>query len=209
MIDNIELIAQSAIRMETNDNVIYFDPFKLNNKYKKDADYIFITHSHYDHFSPEDIKKIVNENTKIIITSDLKEQVFELGISNALVVEPNNEYELNDIKFKTVPAYNKNKTYHKKEDNWVGYIIELNNEKIYIAGDTDYIDELRNIKCDIAFVPVGGKFTMDYSEASQLVNDIKPKYAIPIHYKTVVGSKEDAFKFKELIKDVECRLLME
>ena len=208
MIDNIELIAQSALRIETENEIIYFDPFKLDNRYKNDADYIFITHSHYDHFSPEDIKKIVNENTNIVITSDLKEKVEELGISNILVVEPDNEYELNDIKFETVVAYNSNKPYHKKEYNWVGYIITLDNEKIYVAGDTDNIDEINNVICDIACVPIGGTYTMNYSEAANLVNSIDPKYAIPIHYKTVVGSYDDAIKFKELVDGAEVRILM-
>ena len=208
MIDNIELIAQSALRIETENEVIYFDPFKLDNRYKKDADYIFITHSHYDHFSPEDIKKILNENTNIIITSDLKEKVEALGISNVLVVEPDNEYEINEIKFETVVAYNSDKPYHKKEFNWVGYIITLDGERIYVAGDTDNVDEINNVVCNIACVPVGGTYTMNYSEAANLINSIDPDYAIPIHYGTVVGSKDDANKFKELVEGADVRILL-
>ena len=208
MIDNIELIAQSALRIETENEVIYFDPFKLDNRYKKDADYIFITHSHYDHFSPEDIKKILNENTNIIITSDLKEKVEALGISNVLVVEPDNEYEINGIKFETVVAYNSDKPYHKKEFNWVGYIITLDGERIYVAGDTDNVDEINNVVCNIACVPVGGTYTMNYNEAANLINSIDPDYAIPIHYGTVVGSKDDAIKFKELVEGADVRILL-
>ena len=208
MIDNIELIAQSALRIIYNDKIIYFDPFKINGKYHNDADYIFITHSHYDHFSLDDIKSIIKDDTAIIVTVDLEDKVKSL-IEKVLVVIPNNEYEIDGIKFKTVPSYNNNKDFHKKEYNWVGYIINLNNEKIYIAGDTDNIKELHEIKCDIACVPVGGTYTMNYNEAVDLIKNVKPKYAIPIHYKTIIGSSNDAINFKNSLQGIaDVRILM-
>lgn len=210
--ENISLIAQSAIRIMTSDGKnIYFDPFKLEGNYRNDADYIFITHSHYDHFSEEDIIDIKKENTKIIIPNDLCEKVINLGFdeTNILLVEPNHNYEIDEIKFKTIPAYNINKNFHKKEYNWVGYIVLIDNKKMYIAGDTDCIDEAKSIDVDIAFVPVGGTYTMNYIEAVELVKEMKPKLAIPIHYKTIVGSTDDAINFKELLKDeVEVEILM-
>lgn len=201
MIDNIDLISQSALRIRYNDKLIYFDPYLLNNKYKNDADYIFITHLHYDHFSPDDILSIKKDNTKIVIPYDLSDQVKKLGFNDILLIKPNNSYYIDDIKFDTVPAYNINKDFHKKEYNWVGYIINLD-RIIYIAGDTDNIDEIRNIKCDIACVPIGGTYTMDVLEAVNLIKCIKPKITIPIHYKTIVGTVEDAYRFKSLLKDI-------
>ena len=208
MIDNIKLISQSSIRIDNNGIIIYFDPFKIDN-YSFDADYIFITHSHYDHFSKEDILKIKKDSTKIVVTNDLYDEVLKMGFSDILVVEPNNDYSIDNINFKTVPAYNIKKDFHKKEYNWVGYIININNKILYIAGDTDNIPEIRNIKCDIAFVPVGGTYTMDYKEASKLIDEMKPKLAVPIHYKTVIGSVEDAYNFKkELEGKIEVTILM-
>lgn len=210
--ENISLIAQSAIRIiDDNGNIIYFDPFKLEGNYQNDADYIFITHSHYDHFSEEDIIDIKKENTKIIVPDDLYEKTIKLGFdeANILLVEPNHDYEIDEIKFQTIPAYNINKNFHKREYNWVGYIVLIDGKKMYIAGDTDCIDEAKNIDVDIAFIPVGGTYTMNYLEAVELVKEMKPKLAIPIHYKTIVGSLEDAIKFKELLKDeVEVEILM-
>ena len=212
MLEKISLIAQSAIRIINYDGKnIYFDPFKLERKYKNDADYIFITHSHYDHFSEEDIIDIKKQNTKIVIPNELYEKTIALGFdeANILLVEPNNDYEIDEIKFQTIPAYNINKNFHKREYNWVGYIVLIDGKKMYIAGDTDCIDEAKNIDVDIAFVPVGGTYTMNYLEAVKLVKEMKPKLAIPIHYKTIVGSLEDAIKFKELLKDeVEVEILM-
>ena len=212
MVDNMELIAQSAIRIKNQENkIIYFDPFKLEEQYKNDADYIFITHQHFDHFSPEDIIKIKDENTRIIAPKDLETEIEKLDFQNdnVLLVVPSREYNIDYIKFSTVPAYNINKNFHKKEFNWVGYVVEIDSEKIYVAGDTDNTEEARNVKCDIACVPIGGTYTMTYEEAADLILAIKPKVAIPIHYKTIVGTEEDAQKFKDLLeKDVEVKILM-
>ena len=212
MIENIELIVQSAIRIKDQENkIFYFDPFKLEDKYKSDADYIFITHQHFDHFSPEDIIKIKNENTKIIAPKDLENEIDKLSFKkeNILLVEPSREYSIDEIKFSTVPAYNINKNFHKREFNWVGYVVEIDNEKIYIAGDTDNTEEARSVICDIACVPIGGTYTMTYKEAVDLILAIKPKVAIPIHYKTIVGTEEDAQKFKLLLQEnVEVKILM-
>ena len=119
---------------------------------------------------------------------------------NAIIVaEPNKEYETQGINFNTIPAYNINKKFHPKENNWLGYIITINNVKYYVAGDTDITDENRKVKCDVAFVPVGGTYTMDFKEAARLINEIKPKIAVPIHYGSIVGTEQDARNFINLL----------
>ena len=207
--ENIKLLGHSGVKLLGN-KIIYIDPYKLGTKYN-DADYIFITHNHYDHYSPEDILKVKNESSVIIITPDLKEDVLALGFSenNIVTVTPENSYELNDIKFFTTYSYNKEKAFHPKSNNWVGYIISMNNMSYYIAGDTDYTDDLKSVKCDIALVPVGGTYTMDYKDAANLVNEIRPKVAIPIHYGSIVGTRDDAEKFSELLdSEIECKIMM-
>ena len=200
----IKLNAQSSIKI-TTDRKIYFDPYLIEEE-THDADYIFITHDHYDHLDPDSINKIIKEDTIIIMPKSIKNN-FD---NYVLGVIPNNEYIIDDIKFRTVPSYNTNKPFHKKESNWVGYILELDEKDIYVAGDTDITEENKSVSCDIAFVPIGGTYTMDYQEAASLINTIKPRVAIPIHYSTIVGTREDALKFKELLdKDIECRIIME
>ena len=199
MLENIEVLYHSSIRISKN-KVIYIDPFKIDKDYN-DADIVFITHDHFDHYSEEDIDKVINENTTIIIPEELLTKILRKGINkNAVItVESNKEYMVQGIKFETIPAYNTNKTFHPKENDWVGYIITLDGIRYYIAGDTDITEENRKVKCDVAFVPVGGTYTMNYSEAAELVNIIKPKIAVPIHYGSIVGTKQDATNFIKLL----------
>jgi L-ascorbate metabolism protein UlaG (beta-lactamase superfamily) len=184
--------------------VIYVDPYNLNNVCN-DADIIFVTHNHYDHYSYEDIIKIKKDKTKFIVTSDLYDTVCEyVGRDNVISVLPNENYEVDGIKFSTVCSYNVNKKFHPKENNWVGYIIELDGYKYYIAGDTDINEDNKLVKCDVAFVPVGGTYTMTAYEAAELINIIKPKIAVPIHYGSIVGDEEDALTFiNEVDMDIE------
>ena len=199
MIENIEVLCHSSIRIK-NKNIIYVDPFKIEKNYN-DADLIFITHDHYDHYSEEDIDKVINKDTIIIVPDGLLTKLLKKGIDKDRIfeVQPNNEYKINEVSFKTVPAYNINKKFHPKENGWVGYIINLDSTKYYIAGDTDITEENQKVNCDIAFVPVGGTYTMDYIEAASLVNKIEPKIAIPIHYGSIVGTKQDAANFIKLL----------
>ena len=199
MLENIEVLYHSSIRISKN-KVIYIDPFKIDKDYN-DADIIFITHDHFDHYSEEDIDKVINENTTIIIPEELLTKLLRKGINkNAIItVEPNEKYVVQGIKFETIPAYNTNKTFHPKENGWVGYSITLDDIRYYIAGDTDITEENRKVKCDVAFVPVGGTYTMDFKEAVQLINGIQPKIAVPIHYGSVVGTKQDATDFIKLL----------
>ena len=209
MLENITINTQSSIRIEDN-KIIRFDPFVIDRNYN-DADIIFITHTHYDHFSVEDLNKVRKEDTIFIIPESEIDKLSSLNIleSNIIKVVPNKSYEVLGYKFSTIPSYNTNKPFHKKEYNWVGYILEINNKKYYIAGDTDITEENKNVRCDIAFIPIGGTYTMDYTEAAELVNIIKPSIAIPIHYGSIVGKKEDANSFKELVdNDIEIQILI-
>ena len=195
----VEVLCHNSIKI-TENVIVYVDPFKINKEYH-DADYVFFTHSHYDHFSPEDIEKVKKESTVFIVTEDLKQKAEDLyGKENILVVKPNEDYHVSDFDFKTTYAYNVNKAFHPKENKWVGYLIQINNKTYYIAGDTDNIEEIQDIECDEAFIPIGGTYTMNYKEAAELANVIKAKVVIPTHYGSIVGDKEDAIKFKELVE---------
>ena len=199
MLENVEVLCHSSIKIN-KEKVIYIHPFKIEKNYN-DADIVFITHDHYDHYSEEDIDKVINENTIIIIPEELLTKLLRKGINkNAIItVEPNEKYMVQGIKFETIPAYNTNKTFHPKKNGWVGYIIIINGIRYYIAGDTDITEENKKVKCDVAFVPVGGTYTMNFKEAANLINEIKPKIAIPIHYGSVVGTEQDAIDFIRLL----------
>ena len=200
----IEINCHSSIKI-IKGKTIYIDPFRIE-KEQNDASLILITHNHYDHYSEEDIKKVINENTVIVAPKTMK---VGINAKEVIYVEPDKQYEILGIKIKTIPAYNINKHFHPKENQLVGYILEIENEKYYIAGDTDITPENKQAKCDIALVPVGGTYTMDFKEAGELINEIKPKIAIPIHYGSIVGTKEDAINFSKLINhEIKTEILM-
>ena len=209
MLEDITVLCHSSIKIN-KEKVIYIDPFKIDKNYN-DADIIFITHDHYDHYSEEDIDKIKKEDTVIIVPEELLTKVLRKGFRQDYIITvlPNQKYMVEGIKFETVPAYNTNKQFHPKENGWVGYIIEIKGIKYYIAGDTDITEENKKVKCDVAFVPVGGTYTMDFKEVANLINEIQPKIAVPIHYGSVVGTKQDAIDFSKLLNPkIECKILM-
>ena len=199
MLEDIQVLCHSSIKIN-KEKVIYIDPFKIDKNYN-DADIIFITHDHYDHYSEEDIDKVKKANTVIIVPEKLLTKALRNGFKQdyIITVVPNQKYMVEGIEFTTVPAYNPNKQFHPKENEWVGYIIEIKGVKYYIAGDTDITEENKKVKCDVAFVLVGGRYTMDFKEAAQLINEIQPKIAIPIHYGSVVGTNQDATDFVKLL----------
>lgn len=204
--DRILVNKQSSIRIEDN-IVMYFDPLEWEARH--DADYIFITHPHYDHFSLLSILELRKNHTVIVTTKDIVEELLSVGINeeDILIVEPNKTYNLKKFTFQTIPAYNLHKKYHPKSNHWVGYLVNIENVVYYIAGDTDVHTEAKNIKCDVLFLPVGGLYTMDALEASALANIIKPKVAIPIHYGYAAGTVKDALIFKKrLNKEIKCKI---
>lgn len=197
MLENIKLFCHSSIKLEGSKK-IYIDPYKIEEA-THDADFILCTHMHFDHYSPEDIEKVSNKNTVLIAPSD------EEGI---IKVIPNVRYEIEGLKFKTTYAYNINKEFHPRENNWVGYIIELDDKKYYVAGDTDNVPEIRDIECDIAFIPVGGTYTMNKEEAAELAKTLKAKIIVPIHYGLIVGEKADGNDFANMVKNKEVKVLI-
>ena len=209
MLEGIEVLCHSCIKFNKGE-VIYFDPFKIEKNYN-DADAIFITHDHYDHYSEEDIDKVVKKGTIIVAPEDLLTKLLKKGFErdNMVLVTPNQKYTVKGIEFQTIPAYNVNKQFHPKANEWVGYVLKIEGITYYIAGDTDITEENKKVKCDVAFVPVGGTFTMDYKEAAELINEIKPKIAVPTHYGSIVGEKSDGISFSKLVSpEIEVEVLM-
>lgn len=204
MLENVEVLKHSSIKIKKS-KTIYIDPFKMDTKYA-DADIIFCTHSHYDHFSLEDILLVARIDTHFVVTEDAKSSLQMIGIPEKQIhtVKPNQSYLVDGVEFTTVPAYNEEKKFHPKKNEWVGYVITLDEIKYYIAGDTDNTEEARKVVCDVAFLPIGGTYTMDYKEAAELANTIDAKVIVPTHYGCIVGEKEETEKFKKLVeKQVE------
>ena len=201
MLDNIEVFTQNSIRIRSDSGTIYVDPFRMKEE-PHDADYVLITHSHHDHFSIEDIRKVVGKKTLLVVPEKMEDDAGELrpDVKDIVTVKPGIYKEINGLELETVPAYNTIKPFHPKRAEWVGYILRLDGKRIYIAGDTGATKEARQVKCDIALLPIGGTFTMDAKKAADLTNLIRPEYAIPVHYGSSVGKKSDGQTFASLVK---------
>lgn len=183
----------------TGNKIYYIDPFELKSENLHKADLIFITHAHPDHDSPSDIQKIIKGDTVLIATLDVIGNLGQFS-NQKQSVTPNENYAIKGFTFQTVPAYNNHPerlSAHPKANNWVGYIMTINGQKIYHAGDTDFIEEmkaLKDLQLDVAMLPMGGKFTMDAEEATLAANTIAAKFTIPLHYKRLLG---DSYKDAE------------
>ncbi len=196
MTDMIDVFTHSSIRIRSDRGIIYADPYHMRAE-PHDADYIFITHEHYDHFSPEDIAKTGKDDTVLIVPESMKAKAEKdtAGKYAIITASPGASFELDDIRFEAIPAYNRLKPFHPRNAQWLGYVLVIGDERIYIAGDTDLTVEAKQVKCDIALVPIGGTYTMNAKQAAELVNAIRPAVAIPTHYGSVTGSERDAEEF--------------
>lgn len=201
MVEKIRVNEQSSIRIDAG-KVIYIDPYHIAGE-SHDGDVIFFTHAHPDHFSPEDYRKVAKADTIFVAPQSMEDNVLQSGIAKdkLITLRPGDSCTVMDFAVEAVPAYNLIKPMHPKKKEWIGYLITVENSRIYVSGDTDAIPEGKKVNCDIAIVPIGGFFTMDVKEAAEFVNAIKPKIAIPTHYGSVVGKPQDAHKFAKLVHE--------
>lgn len=188
-----------------SEKIIYIDPWKIPAQAPK-ADIILVTHSHFDHLSRSDIDHLQKATTTIIGSSDCVSQLS----GDVRSLEPGQELEIEGVKIKAVAAYNLTKAFHPRKNNWLGYLVTIDGVRIYDAGDTDFIPEMKELgEINIALLPVGGQYTMNAEEAARAANTIKADISIPMHYGAgVIGSQEDALRFKQLCQE-EVRILKE
>jgi L-ascorbate metabolism protein UlaG (beta-lactamase superfamily) len=201
----INWLGHASFIIEWKGKLIYIDPYVLP-KNPKLADYILITHDHFDHCA--NVEKIAKLPTKIIATRAclpmLKGHIIK-------AVGPNETIDFDTILIKTVPAYNPAKSFHPKGSG-VGYIIQLGGVRIYHSGDTEFIPEMNNLsreRITVALLACGGTYTMDILQAIKAAKIIKPKIVIPMHYNYIRGTAADP---QELIRglsgsDIEVRVL--
>lgn len=179
---------------------IYIDPYQIDNKDKPEADFLLITHSHYDHLSVPDIERIVTPNTIVCCPPDCQSKLVKFRMKALRVLEVGQEINEEGIKVKAIPAYNKNKPFHPKDNGWLGYVVTMDNVSIYHAGDTDFIPEMKSVKCHVALLPISGTYVMNAEEAAKAADLIEPEVAIPIHWGALIGTKEDVDVFKKNTK---------
>jgi L-ascorbate metabolism protein UlaG (beta-lactamase superfamily) len=202
----------AGFMIKAGGKIIYIDPFELDFVSEEEkADYVLITHSHYDHCSVEDIKKVVKPETMILCPADVQSKMRHVGEIELQIVEPGKSVDLIEgLSVDAVSAYNIDKEFHTKEEYWVGYIVDFKGTRVYHAGDSDMIPEMQNIAANVVLLPVGGTYTMDSEQAANAVALISPDLAIPMHWGGgVIGDRDDAEDFLEKCrtKGIEAKIL--
>ena len=191
--DNITINAHSSIRLG-GEQTLYFDPFHMQDE-PHDADIVFITHDHYDHLSPEDIARVRKADTVFVLPASCQASAEKNGLDNCVYLIPGDRTEVKGVPVEAVAAYNSLKPFHPKKNGWLGYVVTVEEQRVYVAGDTDENKDNLAVKCDIALVPAGGTYTFDAKHAARFVNKLRPAVAIPTHYGDIVGDAADGDAF--------------
>ena len=197
--ESVMINRQSSIRL-SGEKTVYFDPWDIKG-FAADADVIFITHDHFDHYVKADIQRLMKQGTVVIAPATMAFQVQQETGAQVMAVEPGKAYTANGVSFTTVASYNMNKDFHPRKAGWCGYVVQWNGQRWYVTGDMDATPEAAAVKCDVLLLPIGGYYTMDYQEAASLTAQIAPAVVIPTHYGDVVGEKNFGEKFAALLAE--------
>lgn len=202
VLDRIRVYNQSSIRIEApGGTVIHVDPYDMREG-PHDADYLLITHAHYDHLSPGDAARVCCEHTELIAPESMAADVASLPCHATHLMAAGETLELPDLTVEAVPAYNvrpERRGFHPQGNGWLGYVLTISGVRVYVAGDTDQNADNGRVRCDVALVPIGGTYTMDPAEAAAFVRELSPAVAIPTHYGSIVGRMSDADAFEALV----------
>jgi L-ascorbate metabolism protein UlaG (beta-lactamase superfamily) len=203
-------IAHDTFRIQGS-KVIYTDPFKVAKA--DEADIVLISHEHFDHLSLEDLQRVTSPKTTIVASLSCKGGLKRVKAKETKFLEPGGKLSIGKVEIEAVPAYNVNKfrqpgqVFHPKEDKKLGFVFQMDGTRVYFAGDTDFIPEMKSIACDIALLPVSGTYVMTAEEAVEAAETIKPKIVVPMHYAAIVGSDADAHTFRSLVKNCQVEII--
>jgi L-ascorbate metabolism protein UlaG (beta-lactamase superfamily) len=201
IIKKIHWLGHDTVWIDGSVNVC-IDPFQITTT--RPADLILITHEHFDHCSPEDVAKIQRKATTIVTDAVSAKKLK----GDVRVVAPGDSLQVSGVDIQVGPAYNTNKDFHPKKAAMLSFVVSMDGVRYYHAGDTDYIPEMRELRVDVAFLPVSGTYVMTAEEAIQAARAIKPGLAIPMHYGAIVGSEDDALRFKKALQgEIEVAIL--
>jgi len=197
-------MSHATFKIKTNSGkVIYLDPYQIPKDAEK-ADIIISSHSHGDHFDNRSIKTIIKDSSILLGPVSISSN---LNKFNGKGLKFGEVFEVDDIKIELVPSYTIKKGTHPKSNEWAGTIIEAEGKRIYHAGDTERIPEMKDLKnITVALLPCGGRFTMDFEESCLSALDINPEIVVPMHnwgadlndYKELMEKKDPNIKVEIL-----------
>ncbi|MCL5434274.1 MAG: MBL fold metallo-hydrolase [Candidatus Marsarchaeota archaeon] len=207
--ESIKWIGHASFIVECGSQVLAIDPFRIEATPEKGADIVLVTHPHFDHCSKDDIRKVAGRDAVIVAPQGCIEEDagFKVEISR-----PGFKKAFGEVVVKAVPAYNikpERLSYHPKAKGWVGYVIEYKGSRLYHAGDTDAIPEMKELgEMDYALLPIGGTYTMGVDEAIKAAETIAAKHAVPMHYKNLLGKEGSEAAESKFTSKVEGALVM-
>lgn len=188
----IEKFPQSAFRIESAGKHTYIDPFRIPDGSPK-ADAILITHSHGDHLELESIEKIATDKTEFVASGDVALQLQELGYENTSAAIPGSSGRILNTPYRAFPAYNTEKSFHPRQNYWIGYQLEFPQLRVVHLGDSDPISEYDELEkqMDVLMVPISGHYVMNPMQAVEVINILEPKKIIPMHHDAgIIGNLE-------------------
>lgn len=208
-------IAHDTFRI-AGSKVIYTDPYKVTKR--DEADIVLISHEHFDHLSLEDLEKVITPGTTIVASPLCKDGLKSVRVKEVRFLDPGGKHAVGtpksgEVEIQAVPAYNltkfrePGKTFHPKGEKRLGFVFKMDGTTVYFAADADFIPEMKSIQCDIALLPVSGTYVMTAEEAAEAAAALNPRIAVPMHYGAIVGSEEDAKRFKSLVKNCQVEIV--
>jgi L-ascorbate metabolism protein UlaG (beta-lactamase superfamily) len=203
-------VAHDTFRI-AGSKVIYTDPYKVSKR--DEADIVLLSHEHFDHLSLEDLKKVIFPGTTIVASPLCKDGLRSVKVKETKFLDPGGKFSVGKVEIEALPAYNLNKfrepghVFHPKEGKGLSFVFQMDGTRVYYAGDTDFIPEMKSVKCDVALLPVSGTYVMTAEEAAEAAAAINPKIAVPMHFGAIVGSDADAKRFKSLVKNCQVQII--
>jgi len=190
----------SSIRIRRAGVELHIDPWGLTES--GEASFVLLTHPHYDNFSEEDIARVRTDRTVVVAPASMKKQLDDADH----FMRPGDLISLDGVDILAVPAYNTEKKFHPRKNGWLGYVFTIDGVTYYHAGDTDLVTSMRDIRCDVAFLPCDGRYTMGPDEAAEAARACEARMVVPIRWGEAGSSEEDAHRLVELVA-AEVRIL--
>ena len=191
-LEGITWFRGSSVRIRQMGVEIHIDPLSVDED--SEADFVLLTHPHYDNFSEDDIARVRGEGTVIIAPASMKKQLDDADH----FMRPGDMLQLDGFDVLAVPAHNVDKKFHTAEQGWVGYVFTVGDTTYYHAGDTDFLSSMHGIRCDVAFLPVGGHYTMGVEDAARAGEACGAEVIVPIHWGDPHGTEADLEHLNEL-----------
>jgi len=192
MLDGLTWFRGSSVRIRRAGLEIHVDPIGVPGDSR--ADFILLTHPHYDNFSESDIDRIRTPETVVVAPATMKKL---LGDADHFM-RPGDMLQLDGLDVLAVPAYNVDKRFHRPDQGWLGYVFTVGGVTYYHAGDTDFLPSMFGIRCDVAFLPCGGHYTMGPEDAARAAAACAASVVVPIHWGEPHATREDVERIRDL-----------